>query len=82
MKPEEFGSGLAKAAEEALDARITALCISMASFIAEIDTSSADVAAYLEQRLKHILRNPATRFLLLTAIKDTCKLPKSIGSQS
>jgi hypothetical protein len=37
------------------DERIQALCISLASFIAEIDTSSIKVATYLEQRLRPIL---------------------------
>ena len=35
---------------------IGSLCRSCASFIAEIDSSSEDVAAYLEQRLGPLLR--------------------------
>lgn len=81
MKSEEFGHMMDKTAEEALHKNVTALCVSMASFIAEIDGSSADVAAYLEQRLKHILRNPSIRFLLLAALKDTNKLSKSKGDK-
>lgn len=37
-------------------ARTAALCRSCASFIAEIDSSSGDVAVYLEQRLGPLLR--------------------------
>jgi hypothetical protein len=44
-------TGGALATEEIAD-----LCRSCASFIAEIDSSSEDVAAYLEQRLGPLLR--------------------------
>jgi hypothetical protein len=74
MKPEEFGHKMDELAKRALDNRVTALCISMASFIAEIDKSSADVAAYLEQRLDAILRHPAIREHLIRAAKDERKL--------
>lgn len=74
MKPEEMGSKFDVIAKQALDNRVTALCVSMASFIAEIDKSSADVAAYLEQRLDAILRHPAVRQYLIHATKDTRKL--------
>lgn len=76
MKPEKFGNMMDKAAADALDQNVTALCVSMASFIAEIDTSSADVAAYLEQRLDPILRHPNVRILLDRVGKDSCKLKR------
>jgi len=47
---------LERANEEGVARLVTAACVSAASFIAEIDASSADVAAYLEQRFGVALR--------------------------
>lgn len=47
---------LDKAAQERPGELIRSLCVSLASFIAEIDSSSDDVATYLEQRLGPVLR--------------------------
>lgn len=57
--------------------KVTDLCLSMASFIAEIDASSADVAAYLERRLDPILRHPAVRLLLDRVGQDGRKLVRA-----
>ena len=47
---------LKEASETAVDEAVRGVCVSAASFIAEIDASSADVAAYLEQRFGPALR--------------------------
>lgn len=61
---------LTDAAIEHRRAKVTDLCLSMASFIAEIDASSIDVASYLEQRLGPILRLPAVAMVLDQVGKD------------
>lgn len=56
MSKERMAGLLADAAERLPGKQVRALCLSCASFIAEIDASSSDVAAYLEQRLGPLLR--------------------------
>jgi len=76
MKPAEFM--LSEAAARELNEKITDLCKSMASFIAEIDASSADVAAYLEQRLGPLLRHPGIRLFLDDVGRDARKLQRAM----
>ena len=66
---------LLDAAPEAYQRKLVReLCLSMASFIAEIDANSIDVASYLEQRLSPILMKPAVRALLDVVGKDARQL--------
>ena len=56
MKPEQFGAMLASCRRDANDELLApSIAMSMASFIAAIDTRSIDVAAYIEQRLAPLL---------------------------
>ena len=55
MKPEQFGAMLADSRRKADDELLHEIAMSMASFIAAIDTRSIDVAAYIEQRLAPLL---------------------------
>lgn len=77
MKPEELGQKLTAAGERRLESDMLDICKSMASFIAEIDADSNDVAAYLYQRLNPILRHPAVRLHLDRVGKDGRKLVRA-----
>ena len=52
---EEMRKLLDRAGEEYPQKMVRGLCVSVASFIAEIDSSSGDVADYLEQRLGPVI---------------------------
>jgi hypothetical protein len=78
--PSTQEGGAAKAREDAPNRYQEDLmrdaCRSAASFIAEIDASSEDVAAYLEQRFGPILRHPRNRFDLEKVATDARKLQR------
>jgi hypothetical protein len=67
-----------KAAEmmnEIKQARLArSICASAASFIADLDANSSDVADYLEQRFGPVLRHPAVRAALAEVAADGRKL--------
>ena len=82
---EEIKRLLDSAAESYPHERIRDLCISAASFIAAIDSSSSDVAAYLEQRFGALLliayRNGGIREFE-RALSDARQLAKPAASEA
>lgn len=72
--------GAAKAPEDAPNTYqgglVRGVCRSAASFIAEIDASSEDVAAYIEQRFGPILCHPRNRSDLEKVATDARKLQR------
>jgi hypothetical protein len=78
---EEMRRILDQAAETGPGNELRRLCLSCASFIAEIDMSSTDVAAYLEQRLGGLLlhaRQHGGLYVFERACKDSRRLGRLV----
>jgi len=79
-KIENLGDILEAAGQRALDELFERIGVSMASFIAAIDSSSSDVARYITQRLEPLKFMASTDFRVRDAMESIARDGRQIAT--